>query len=210
MKRLLGLLSLALLTACAGYSYPVQDGGDGVYYAASPPNVTYVKVPYSPARFYAMPYWTYYSPYFYPHYFSIATAPSIEPYYRSSNYWARNRPYYLPPSSRSLNEAGSMEANALSALYSTGNWNFHHAERMDLRRAIGPSSNSSPTPVNNRATRQPVTAASAFRRPVTMPSSRASRPAPTRMSSSSRSQRQSSSSRPVSRGSVSRPKIHHD
>ena len=209
MKRLLGLLSLALLTACAGYSYPVQDGGDGVYYAASPPNVTYVNVPYSPARFYAMPYWTYHSPYFYPYYFSIA-APSIEPYYASPNYWARNRPYYLPPSSRSPNEVGGMEANALSALYSTGNWNFRHSEPLDLRGAIGLSSNLRPTPVNNRTTRQPVAAASAFRRPVTVPSSRASRPASTRMSSSSRSHRQSSSSRPVSRGSVSRPKIHHE
>lgn len=210
MKRFFALLLLALLTGCAGYSYPVQDGGDGVYYASSPPNVTYVNVPYSPAYLYAMPYGVHYSPYFYPYYFSVSTSPLIERHYHSPHYWAWNRPYYLPPSSRPLYDPNTRDAAGLAALYSTDYRKFRHQEPIDLRGNLEQSGTLRPVAVSNRSTRHPAAGASAYRRPVTVPSNGVSRPAQARLSSPSRSHRPSSPAPAVTRGTVSRPKIHRD
>ncbi len=74
-------MSLALVSACASYNYPVYDAGDGVYYASSPPTYTFVD-PY--------PGFSYYSPYFYPYYFSVWYSP----WYRHHYGW------YSPPHHR--------------------------------------------------------------------------------------------------------------
>lgn len=81
MKNFSFTILLVLLSACTSYSYPVQDAGDGVYYAASPPNITYVNG-YSNFNYY-------YSPYFYPYYFSVWHSPLID-----QHYYGWHTPYY--------------------------------------------------------------------------------------------------------------------
>jgi hypothetical protein len=78
MRTLFASIGLALLTACAGPRYhSVNPAGDGGYYLAqSPPSVVYYDAAYyySPFQAYGIyPWWgyTYYSPNFYPHYFSM-------------------------------------------------------------------------------------------------------------------------------------------
>lgn len=88
MKPLLTILSCLLISACATYSYPVKDGGDGVYYAESPPIYTYVD------GYFGFPYygpysWTWYHPVWY------------SPYWSNHYSWYRpyqvcGLPYYVP------------------------------------------------------------------------------------------------------------------
>lgn len=86
MKVLTAIFLLALLSGCAAYNYPVQHGGDGVYYASSPPSYTYVD---SYGGF------SYYSPYFYPYYFSVWYSPWNSPWYGYGGYWPTH--YWCPP-----------------------------------------------------------------------------------------------------------------
>lgn len=98
MKSLISVMVLALLTACAGPRYyPVSPAGEGGYYLAkSPPGVVY----YDAGHYYStfpvygiQPWWsyTYYSPNFYPHYFSV-WYPSPYGYYG----WYGSLPYAYP------------------------------------------------------------------------------------------------------------------
>ena len=41
-KQVLAILAGALLAGCASLNYPLEDAGDGVYYAESPPDYVYV------------------------------------------------------------------------------------------------------------------------------------------------------------------------
>ena len=61
IKRIPAVLILSLLTACS--TYEVKDAGDGVYYAESPPEYSYV---YSSGYGFGWPYW--YGPTYYPFY----------------------------------------------------------------------------------------------------------------------------------------------
>ena len=91
MKRILPILLCLLVTACTGYNYPVKDGGDGVYYAESPPIYTYVD------GYFGFPYygpysWTWYHPVWY------------SPYWSNHYSWYRPHqicglPYYVPSAS---------------------------------------------------------------------------------------------------------------
>jgi len=45
VKHAAVILSTFLLAACATYGYPLRDAGDGVYFAASPPERVYVDYP---------------------------------------------------------------------------------------------------------------------------------------------------------------------
>ena len=91
MKRILPILLCLLVTACAGYNYPVKDGGDGVYYAESPPIYTYVD------GYFGFPYygpysWTWYHPVWY------------SPYWSNHYSWYRPHqicglPYFVPSAS---------------------------------------------------------------------------------------------------------------
>jgi len=65
MKRIAALLLTALLTGCA-YTYPVVDAGDGVYYAESPPDYTWVDVGWRYYDPFMSPWWyaSYYDPYY--------------------------------------------------------------------------------------------------------------------------------------------------
>jgi hypothetical protein len=81
MKALLLIVSALLLSACSGYPYTVKDGGDGVYYAESPPTYTYVD------GFYGFPY---YGPYRWSWYYPVWYAPLPGPHYswyRPYHYW---------------------------------------------------------------------------------------------------------------------------
>jgi len=86
MRAVIAVILLALLSGCASYNYPVQDGGDGVYYASSPANYTYVDT-YGG--------FSYYSPYFYPYYFSVWNSPWYNPRYGYAGYWPSY--YWCPP-----------------------------------------------------------------------------------------------------------------
>ena len=91
MKPILSMLFCLFVSACSGYSYPVKDGGDGVYYAESPPIYTYVD------GYFGFPYygpysWTWYHPVWY------------SPYWSNHYSWYRpyqvcGLPYYLPTAS---------------------------------------------------------------------------------------------------------------
>jgi hypothetical protein len=80
MKTVLLILASALLTACAGSRYAaVQPAGGGAYYIAQTPPVSnqmrYEAGYYSPFYAYGLyPWWsyTYFSPNFYPHYFTLS------------------------------------------------------------------------------------------------------------------------------------------
>jgi hypothetical protein len=97
MKRYMTILLSLVLCACAGYPYPVQDAGDGVYYAASPPDYQYVSGYGS--------YNYFYTPYYYPYYFSLWSSPLIEAHYYGWRgpmrypYWPSYRHYQTPVTS---------------------------------------------------------------------------------------------------------------
>lgn len=65
MKRIAALLLAALLAGCA-YTYPVVDAGDGIYYAESPPDYTWVDVGWGYYDPFMYPWW--YTSYYYPYY----------------------------------------------------------------------------------------------------------------------------------------------
>jgi hypothetical protein len=103
MKTVLFILACGLLTGCASSSYvAVQSAGGGDYYIAQTPGASnqmrYEAGYYSPFYAYGLyPWWsyTYYSPNFYPHYFSVSY-PSW-PYYHGGfggwNDWYGRYPY---------------------------------------------------------------------------------------------------------------------
>ena len=87
MKRYALIFVLALLSGCAGYSYPVKDGGDGVYYAESPPVYTYV------GGYYGFSYYGPYSGYWYhPIWYSPVMGPHYS-WYRPYAHCFRPYPY---------------------------------------------------------------------------------------------------------------------
>ena len=88
MKLMLPILLCLLVSACTGYNYPVKDGGDGVYYAESPPIYTYVDG-YFGFPYYGPYLWTWYHPVWY------------SPYWSNHYSWYRpyqicGLPYYVP------------------------------------------------------------------------------------------------------------------
>ena len=88
MKRAALIVVLALLSGCASYSYPIKDGGDGVYYAESPPVYTYV------GGYYGFSYYGPYSGYWYhPIWYSPVMGPHYS-WYRPFQYCSRA--YYEP------------------------------------------------------------------------------------------------------------------
>lgn len=99
MKRVALIIVLALLSGCASYSYPIKDGGDGVYYAESPPVYTYV------GGYYGFSYYGPYSGYWYhPIWYSPVMGPHYSWYrpfqYCGISYYGPSRycgmPYYGP------------------------------------------------------------------------------------------------------------------
>lgn len=88
MRKIAATFILIFLAACS--TYQVRDAGDGVYYAESPPEYSYV---YSHG--YGWPSW--YSSYYYPFYSSCWYAPYISPYcgWRSTPYFRYS--YFAPP-----------------------------------------------------------------------------------------------------------------
>ena len=72
MKRAAYILILFLLSSCTSYNYVVKDGGDGVYYAESPPVYTYVD------GYFGFPYFGPYSGYWYN---PIWYSPLLGPHY---------------------------------------------------------------------------------------------------------------------------------
>jgi len=93
MKTLMAMIAGLLLAACAGPSYyPALPSGEGSYYIARSPGAAAIS-PHDAAYVYSLfpaygiyPWWSYsyYSPYFYPHYFAI-WQPGW-PYY-TGGYW---------------------------------------------------------------------------------------------------------------------------
>jgi len=99
MRSLLATLGLVLLTACAGPQYyPATPAGEGGYYIAqTPPAVVHYEGGYDYGGFQSWgiyPWWgyTYYSPNFYPHYFSMGY-PAWYGHYG----WSGGPPYGFPP-----------------------------------------------------------------------------------------------------------------
>ncbi len=104
MKAIFALMSLVLLVACATPYYPVYSGNPGDYYIAESETAAYYD-PYTAVyedsepgslRYLGMqPWWgyTYYSPYFYPHHFSVWYPRSRFGYDWYSGYY----PYWCPP-----------------------------------------------------------------------------------------------------------------
>ena len=113
MKRFMTILLSLGLCACAGYPYPVQDAGDGVYYAASPPDYQYVSG-YGYGNYF-------YTPYYYPYYFSLWSSPLIEAHYYGWRgpmpypYWPTHRHYPMPVAY----SAGDPRPAGLEDLYRT-------------------------------------------------------------------------------------------
>ena len=73
IKRIPAIFIFTLLAACS--TYEVKDAGDGVYYAESPPEYSYV---YSSGYGFGWPYW--YGSYYYPFYSSCWYAPYVSSY----------------------------------------------------------------------------------------------------------------------------------
>ena len=211
MIKLLGFLVAALLSACASYPYPVQDAGDGVYYAASPPNYTYIYVPYSPAYLYAMPYSMHYSPYFYPHYFAVWSSPLIEQHFQSPHYWAWNRPYTLPPSDRAHRGVGQGPAG-LAALYGAGDWRERPSMPVDLRNGVLTPLAVQPMNLSATGNRSLVTPATSVQRARSFPVNLSpSRPSTRAFPSSPvQSARPAMPTRSISRGQQSSRSIRRD
>lgn len=98
------MLACGLLGACAGPSYRVVQPGAGGYYlvAQTPSEIRHLRYDsgfYSPFHFYGIhPWWnyTYYSPNFYPHYFSVRY-PSWPDYASGYGGWDRHRSGVWPP-----------------------------------------------------------------------------------------------------------------
>ena len=91
MKMFAAILLTVLLAGCTGYGYPVRDGGDGVYYASSPPVYTYVD------GYFGFPY---YGPYSWSWYYPVWYTPLAGPHYswyRSYGFWAMTGAPYRPP-----------------------------------------------------------------------------------------------------------------
>jgi hypothetical protein len=115
MKPIFAMLAGLLLAACSGYPYAVRDGGDGVYYAESPPVYTYVD------GYFGFPY---YGPYAWSWYYPLWYAPLAGPHYswyRPPYYWSH--PFhgvgdyyaYVPVKRKSPVQAGVLPDTPVSA-----------------------------------------------------------------------------------------------
>lgn len=102
-RAVFAAIAVLVLSACAGNRYyPVEEAGGGSYYLGeSPATIAYRTAAYTPLFHYGLtPWWgySYYSPYFYPHYFSVSYAPwpyyGTWPYY---SYWPVAHSYWYPP-----------------------------------------------------------------------------------------------------------------
>ena len=83
MKRIPALLIISLLAACS--TYEVKDAGDGVYYAESPPEYSYV-YNYSWPSWYSRTYYPFYSTCWYGGHYSRHCGWHGPPYLRYSYY----------------------------------------------------------------------------------------------------------------------------
>jgi hypothetical protein len=126
-------IAALMLSACAGNRYhAVEEAGGGQYYiGASPPTVVRYPAARTPLFAYGLsPWWgySYYSPYFYPHYFSVSYSPW--PYYASwpyYSYWPVAPLYGYPPYRRHASyhpgyHPGSPPADEGAGMPSTGNY----------------------------------------------------------------------------------------
>lgn len=102
-KVLIAATVVLMLSACAGNRYyAVEEAGSGQYYIGeTPASIVHYPAAYVPLFDYGLsPWWgySYYSPYFYPHYFSVSYSPwpyyAPWPYY---SYWPVAHPYGYPP-----------------------------------------------------------------------------------------------------------------
>ena len=108
-KALIAAIFLLTLTACAGNRYYAVDeaGGGGYYIGDSPASIVSYPGVYAPLFAYGLsPWWgySYYSPYFYPHFYYVTLSPwphyAPWPYYapwRHYSYWHVGLPYGYPP-----------------------------------------------------------------------------------------------------------------
>ena len=97
MKGMPTILVSILLITTAACSYPVKDGGDGVYYAESPPIYTYVD------GYFGFPY---YGPYSWVWYHPVWYSPyncNHYSWYRSRNHW--NEPFDGPAAGVAYNKS---------------------------------------------------------------------------------------------------------
>lgn len=127
MKAIIALFLLALLTGCATPYYPVYSGNPGDYYIPESETTAYYdpyaavyegSEPGSLGYIGMAPWWgySYYSPYFYPHHFSVWYPRSRFDYGRYSGYY----PYWCPPyrsvaSRRPVSSPPPIEAPSLVA-----------------------------------------------------------------------------------------------
>jgi hypothetical protein len=111
MRAFVTIIILALLSGCANYNQPMYDDGQGVYYE-DPGAVYSVTSSASFAYAAAYPWWSmdyfylghhpwrpwphaYYSPYFYPYYFSVLYPPwHWHSHYWHGGYYAWRDPYW--------------------------------------------------------------------------------------------------------------------
>ena len=83
MKRIAALALATLLAGCA-YTYPVKEAGDGVYYAESPPEYTYIDS-------------YFYDPFLYPYWYATFYHPSYPWLYDEYRYpYSAKSPYRSP------------------------------------------------------------------------------------------------------------------
>jgi len=105
MRVLAAIVLLGLITACATPYYPVYDSGEGGYYIAETESSdtyygggsSYYGGGLSSLNYIGVnPWWgfTYYSPYFYPHHFSVWYPPWPHSYY---GWYGGYNPYWCPP-----------------------------------------------------------------------------------------------------------------
>lgn len=181
-KVLIAATVVLMLSACAGNRYyAVEEAGGGQYYIGeSPASIVYYPAAHAPLLVYGVsPWWgySYYSPYFYPHYFSVSYLPW--PYYA---YWPVTHRYGYAPYGRHHDHRpgyypGYHPGDEMPGMPSAGNYgppatvplrNAEHLRMLDdrslrreLRRSGTPVGQAWNAPTARRSMATPPSAATA-------------------------------------------------
>lgn len=188
-RALVAAVAALVLSACAGNRYyPVEEAGGSHYYIGeSPATMVYGRSAHTPLFHYGLsPWWgySYYSPYFYPYYFSVSYAPwpyyDPWPYY---SYWPVAHAYWYPPYRRYRHHPGRYPGyhpgDEMAGMPSTGAYGppstapMRNAERLrmlddrslqrELRRSGTPAGQAWNSPTVRRSVAPPPSGATAPR-----------------------------------------------
>lgn len=196
IKPLIALLGALLLAGCATWNYPVEDAGEGVYYADSPPDYVYVDYGFSWGSMYPWigpPYlypMTFYSPYYYPGSLWYRQPFGMYGYWSMNHYgWHRPPPLtpYRPPTHGPAQENRGV-VTPVRPRPVTGGYAADYPPQLHVKsyapRGVEPDFTPSTRPPTRSSAMAPVRrmSASPVSRPVrSMRAAPAPRPAPRNM-----------------------------